>query len=269
MDGLSAVAARLLPQLDGLLFLLVVAAARAGGLLLALPHMRSEVLPRTAKIVVIFGLSVGLVLASPPAPLLAMAHASPLAVATAGAAEFVFGLGVGFIVQLAVAAARMAGEIAGIDMGFSFSAVADPTSGGQSTVAASLYVQIAIQLFLALGLDHAAIRALAAGLRTAPLGGTPWRPDAWFDLVALGSRTFEAGVRLALPVSAALLALKVGMAMLARVAPRLQIFTLAFALSIVTGLFVLRAALPGIGAALAEELRAFVDLAAAFAAAPR
>lgn len=262
MDVLST----LLPELDALFFLLVVAMARTGGLLLGLPHTRARTIPPMVKATVVFGLSVGLVFASPWTHLATVLHAGPVAVATIAGAEFVFGLGVGFIVHLAVAAARIAGEIAGIDMGLSFSAVADPTSGGQSTAAAALYVQIAIQLFLALGLDHVAIRALAYGTHHVPIGAATFDPMAYLDLVGLGARLFEAAFRLAMPIGAALFALKVGMAMLARVAPRLQIFTLAFSLAILTGLFVLRAALPGIFAALAAELRAFAELAVAFAA---
>ncbi len=266
MDRTAAALASILPELDTWLALFVVAMARVGGLVLALPMLRSRVLPRPAKVTIVAGLSAGLVAATDPTPIVRLALGTPGAVAAAAAGELLFGLAVGFVMSLGIVAARIAGSIAGIDMGLSFSAVADPTSGGQSTAVAALYLQLAIQLFLALGLDHATIRVLAAGLAAHPLGAAVTRPADFFDLVGLGGRVFEAGWRLALPASAALLALKVAMAMLARVAPKLQVFSLAFALSILTGLFVLRSALGGIAEALAAHLRSFVELAGILAA---
>ncbi len=258
MEGADAIA-RLLPDLDTWMLALVVAVARAGGFLLALPHATGTLVPKTARVAVAFTLALALVLGQPGQTLL-LAAQGPVTIALATAGEFLLGLAMGAVIHLSLATVRLAGAVVGVEMGLSFAAVADPTSPGQATAVGALFAQIGIQLFLALGLDHVAIRALAHSTARVPLGqGWPRLGDL-LDLATLTSRMFEGALALALPLMACLFALKIAMAMLARVAPRLQIFTLAFALSILTGLLVLDAALGGILVATAGRLQEWLRL---------
>ncbi len=250
---------RLLPDLDLWLPALVVTVARAGGFLLALPHASGTLVPRTARIVLAFTLALALVLGRPGALAWAFAR-DPVHLAMTTAGEFLLGLTMGAILHLALATVRLAGAVVGVEMGLSFAAVADPTSRGQATAIGALFAQIGIQLFLALGLDRVAIRALAHSTARVPLGHGWPAPRDLLDVATLASRVFEGALTLALPLMACLFALKIAMAMLARVAPRLQIFTLAFALSILTGLLVLDAALGGIMTAAAAGLERWVRL---------
>jgi flagellar biosynthetic protein FliR len=152
-----------------------------------------------------------------------------------------------------------------MEMGLSFAAVADPLSPAPATAPSALFAQVAVQLFLALGLDHACVRVLATSTKAHPLGTAEVSSDAIASMVALGSSMLVNALSLAVPVMAAIFALKVALAFLARAAPKLQIFSLAFGISILVGLAVLEAATPGIVASLGRQLREGVETLSRFA----
>lgn len=230
----------------------VLAGARATGFVLGLPHTTGAGIPKAIQAMVVLALAVAMVGARPTS---LVAPSSVTALAVGVALEFVFGLLLGFLIQLALAAARVAGELVGIEMGLSFAAVADPLSSGQSTALSAMFMQLGIALFLALGLDRVAIAALVRSIDRHPLGAATIDPGSLAHVIGLADGLVGAAFGFALPLVGALLCLKLAMAMLARVAPKLQIFTLAFGLSIGVGLLLLGVLLPTMAAAIAAHLQ--------------
>ena len=131
-------------------------------------------------------------------------------------------------------------------------------SNEQSTPVSQLFSQLSIQLFLALGFDRWTVRALAGSVHGRPLGHAHLDATTAKALTTLGDGMLRTGVQLALPVLGTVFALKLAMAMLARIAPQLQIFTLAFTLTILLGMVALSSAYPAIGAVVAEHLETVV-----------
>lgn len=246
----------LLPWLTLWAMQVVLAMTRASGLLLGLPNMTAQGIPRRVQALVIVSISIGLVGVHPTAP----TAFGLLDLILRGINEFLYGLGLGFIIQLALAVPRVAGELVGIDMGLSFSAIADPLTQSQSTVSSAMMAQLGIQLFLAAGLDRSVIRALAVSVDTRPLGQGHLTQALLEQLMTLLDHLVQASVSLALPLMGTLFCLKLSMAMLARVAPRLQIFTMAFALSIASGLIMLDAVLPSLVTRTLEQQRTWIQL---------
>jgi flagellar biosynthetic protein FliR len=230
----------------------VLAGARAAGFVLGLPHTTGTGIPRGIQAMVVLALAVAMVGARPNG--LAV-PSSITALAVGVILEFLFGLLLGFLIQLALAAVRVAGELVGIEMGLSFAAVADPLSSGQTTPPSALFMQLGIALFLALGLDRVAIAALVRSIDPHPLGAATIDPGTLAHVIGLADGLVGAALGFALPLIGALLCLKLAMAMLARVAPKLQIFTLAFGLSIGVGLILLELLLPSIAGAIAAYLQ--------------
>lgn len=237
---------------------LVLALARTGGFLLGLPQTSAGGVPKTIVAIAALALSVALIGVDPAAVTRAPSDLPLLVLQAVG--EFLFGLGLGFIIQMALGVAQAAGEIVGVEMGLSFAAIADPMSSEQSTAPAAMFKCLATALFLALGLDRVAIRGLARSLQAQPLG-TGHLDAATIEMVlSLADRLVRAAFSLGLPLLAALLCLKLALAMLARVAPKLQIFNLSFSLTIVVGLLVLVLSWPSLVQALAADLRSWMEL---------
>ncbi|MEE9384471.1 MAG: flagellar biosynthetic protein FliR [Nannocystaceae bacterium] len=236
-------------------YLLALSAARVGGVMLALPQLVGNRVPGQVRALVVIALASSLVWVSPPGETPTPSPSVGLLFAVQAGFELLLGLGMGFVVHVALSTARIAGVLCGVEMGLSFGAVVDPLSNDETTAISALFGHMSVQLFLALGLDRSVIAALAESVRTQPLGTARLSGATAFDLVALGDPMYRTGVKLALPVLGGVFILKLAIALLTRVAQKLQIFTIAFSLSILTGLIILRAAVPSLGAAVASELK--------------
>jgi flagellar biosynthetic protein FliR len=233
----------------------ILACARVSGLLLALPQFGIRGLPIEVKGTIVLALAFVLTIVSPWSDQGQFGAHLPGRMAN----ELLLGLGIGFSVQIVFGAVRMAGQIIGIEMGLSFAAVADPLSQSESTPIASLMAALAVQLFLVLGLDRALIRALVQSVQTMPLGHAQLPDRAFVEFVHFGEPFFEQALALAFPAMGMLFATKLGLAFLARVAPRLHIFNLSFPLTLFIGMTVLVRSLDAIGLAVAENFEWAMD----------
>ncbi len=90
------------------------------------------------------------------------------------------GMMVAFVVSIPFAAVRFAGQIIGVQIGFSMVNTIDPQSGMQASVLAQLYYLLAVILFFTLDLHHLLIRTLVETCYVAPLfGAVDARAGAW------------------------------------------------------------------------------------------
>lgn len=252
------------PELTVLLDLLVpwafsalLSLARAGAMLLALPGWNHRGVPVIAKGGLVVGLASTMALSS-PSPAVPVTFG--LAIGPLLVMEFLYGFVIGFVFALPIHTAKMAGQIMGIEMGLSFSAVSDPLSQSNATVLSAIVGALAVQLVFALGIDRELIAAVATSTHYRPLGTLSLSLHVFSDLLAMGTQVFTLAFKLALPALGSLFALKLSMAYLARLAPKLQIFSLTFLLTLLVGQWVVLKAMPSVGAALADEYSRVVGL---------
>ena len=119
-----------------------------------------------------------------------------------------------------VAAAELAGHLAGFQIGFSYAAVVDPQSGVRNNVVAALYGNLAMVTFLGINGHHSLVRALVGSYEALPIGAVGVSGPIGGDR----GRTCSAwcssrGTRLAAPVVTALLLVEIVMGLIARAAP--------------------------------------------------
>ncbi len=166
------------------------------------------------------------------------------------------GVALGLAVAFILEAFGLAAQILSLNAGFSFAQTIDPATQGESGVLVVLAQLASGLVFLALGLDHAVIGALAHSLRTHPSGHwlTPLAAEA---LLRLGAGMLSLAVRLAMPCVALLVLADVALALLGRLNAQLQLLTLAFPLKM-SGTFILLGwllwLLPKLTAAYAGEV---------------
>ncbi len=172
----------------------------------------------------------------------------PFAMAALG--EAALGLAIGVCARLVLLAGELAGQIIGVPMGIGFMQVVDPLSGNQLVVTSRFYLAMTVLVFLVLGGHHIVIGGLAASLRSWPPGrGLPAGEMGWY-VPDLAGVVLHAGVSLAAPVLVAILAVKVGLGIIARSAPKVQVFFIGFAMAILVGLGVLITTAPELVAQL-------------------
>jgi flagellar biosynthetic protein FliR len=167
-------------------------------------------------------------------------------VAAVAPIELLVGVAMGLVVRLAIASAEMAGEIASPLLGLGAASLFDPHAQTSETGLTRILRQLMLLLALLLGVHRVLLASLLASFRILPVGAWIDPGLALPDLIRYSAATIAAGVRLSLPIVAAILLLQLGLAFVSRAAPSLQIFSIGFAVTLVGGTIVFLSALPEI-----------------------
>ena len=248
-----------LQNVEGQLLLWMVAMIRPGAAFLAAPIFGAAAVPVQLRLVL--ALAVGI-------PSAAMAD---LALPTAGimsvpgvlmiVSEAVIGLAMGFVIQIAFAAALLAGEVISNAMGLGFATMIDPSSNQSSAAVWQFLFMLTLFLFLATDGHLAMIAIIADSYRVLPLG------DAWLsfakigNVIEFGALAFSAGLSIALPVGFALVLVQLIMAMIARSAPALNFFAVGIPAALIAGIVLLGLSLPIMADMLGSVLNLALDQA--------
>jgi flagellar biosynthetic protein FliR len=158
----------------------------------------------------------------------------------------------GFSIRIALTAAEMAGQLAGLQMGLGFAAFFDPQSSAQSAVLGRFFGLFAILIFLSVDGHHVVLGALVESFRALPIAAAPADALGLRVLVEWAGIIFTAGLLISLPVVTALLIANIAVGIMTRAAPPLNIFTVGFPVTLITGLLALYLAAPYVGPALAN-----------------
>ena len=172
------------------------------------------------------------------------APATVLVYALAVLTELFVGWLIGFVAYISFSAIHMAGKSMDMQVGFSIVNVMDPTSGQQIPLIGSFLYNLGLIIFLVTNGHHMIIAALFESFQAVPLLGMQANPGLANLLTDFTSGIFLTGMKIAMPVTFAILLTNVGLGVLARTMPQLNIFVVGIPLQIVVGIFVLSIMLP-------------------------
>jgi flagellar biosynthetic protein FliR len=223
---------------------------RLGGLLAVAPVLGHRAVPVPHRV----GLAalLAMLLAPVLGPAAGSGAGTGLDLVGAIAGEVFLGVLIGAVAGLVLAAVQMAGELVGVQMGLGIAGVFDPAMGQQVSVVARWQETLALLLLVATNAHHALVQAAALSFQRIPPGALADAASAAGSVVALGAKLFRAGLEVAAPVVGILFVLNVVLALLARVAPQMQVFTVAAPLTVAVGVFGLIEALPHLAALVAR-----------------
>jgi flagellar biosynthetic protein FliR len=151
------------------------------------------------------------------------------------ALEMVLGIGAGFSARFAIDAAQGAGSAIAMAMGISFGSEIDPLHGAQSPAIADLLSFLTMAVALAAGLHREAIAWLCRSVREVPPGADVSLATVATRVIADGTESFALAVRLGLPVLAAATLGHIGLGLLNRSAPQLNLSHIGFTVALVAG----------------------------------
>lgn len=197
------------------------------------PILGEAAVPRRVKVALAALLAVAIVPTLDAAPTIPLVSAAGMWILVQ---QILIGGAMGFSMRMVFAAVQTAGEYASLQMGLSFAAFFDPTSGGQTMVLARLLNAIALLIFLAVDAHLTLIMTLTESFHTLPISDAALAGGGWFQLVLAGGHIFSGGVMLALPIIATLLTLNLAMGILNRVSPQFSIFAVGFPITLLAGL---------------------------------
>ncbi|WP_075183532.1 flagellar biosynthetic protein FliR [Pantoea sp. 1.19] len=158
--------------------------------------------------------------------------------------QILIGVALGFTMQLAFAAVRMAGEVIGLQMGLSFATFFDPASRLNMPVLARFLDMLAMLLFLTFNGHLWLLSLLADSFYTLPIGGEPLNGQAFMALTRAAGLIFINGMMLALPIITLLLGLNLALGLLNRISPQLSVFVIGFPLTLSIGMLAMGMLIP-------------------------
>lgn len=230
-----------LAQDHAAVFLLML--TRCSGIFMIAPFFGSLNIPVTIRAAVAFAFTLVLF---PVVDGLGTVAAPPSVWAFAGSvlAELFIGWLIGFIAYVCFSAIHMAGKVMDMQVGFAVVNVMDPTSGQQIPLIGSLLYNLGIIVFLVTNGHHVIITALAESFRMVPLAAMQPNLSLTMLLVDFTNGIFVTGMKIAMPVTFAILLVNVALGILARTMPQMNIFVVGIPLQLMVGVGVLSMLLP-------------------------
>lgn len=204
--------------------------------LFMLPLFRATKYPAPIKVVTALSLAFMIY------PLVASGM-SPLPVANAGAlgwilfGELILAGLFSFAMETLFGAFHLAGHMIGFQMGIAMAQVMDPGSGRQKAIMAGLFNMLVLMVLFAEGGHHLIIRALVESFRTVPVGSFRLDTVLYQPILELCGRMFIYAVKVAAPIIVAILLTQLGMGLMAKFAPQINVLIAGFPLTLMIGFF--------------------------------
>lgn len=162
------------------------------------------------------------------------------------AEQVLIGALLGFMFHLVQAALQMFGAVVSSQMGLSMAQINDPLSGQMTDVVTSMMYVVFILLFFAVDGHLVITHVLARSFTVWPVGSFAFDMEALRRLAFAAGWMFSAAVALMLPVMFATLVVQIGLGLLNRAAPSLNLFSLGFSVTTMFGLLLLTLLLPSL-----------------------
>jgi flagellar biosynthesis protein FliR len=223
-----------LPAL-GAAFLLVF--ARIGTMLMLLPGLGEQNISSRIR------LTVALVLAAVLLPL----HRSAYHIDTAALGptivmlveEILIGAVLGLTARLTISALDVAGSVIAQQLGLGFVTAIDPTQGEQGAIVGNFLNLLGLTLIFATNMHYLVIAALNDSYNVFAPGEVPAAGDVAALITQTVAGAFRIGIQLSAPFLAFGLLFNIGLGVLSRLMPQMQVFFVALPLSIMIGLLLL------------------------------
>src|SRR6201990_2567591 len=153
--------------------------------------------------------------------------------------EIVIGILLGATARVTLAALQVAGSVIAQQMGLGFVTSVDPTQGQQGVLIGNFLTMLGVTLLFATDSHHLVIAALNDSYKIF----APGESVASGDIAALGTRAFTEALHIGLQLSAPFLVFglvfNIGLGVLARLMPQMQVYFVGVPLSILAGLLIL------------------------------
>lgn len=161
--------------------------------------------------------------------------------------EMVLGFGMGFMVLIAIDALKLAGQIIGMQIGFSFVQVADPSSNKSQGVIAQFFQLTGVLMFLIIGGHLMVLQTFYQSFELVPLGDISLSGSIVHQVANYTNMIFICGLQIAMPIIGVILCGDVALGIVARTVPKMNIFQVGFTIKILAGLTVVTILLPYLG----------------------
>ena len=138
----------------------------------------------------------------------------------------------------------MAGKVMDMQVGFAIVNVVDPTSGQQIPLIGSFLYNLAVIVLLATNGHHMILAALVESFRVVPIAGMEGNLSLAMLMANFTGTIFLTGMKIAMPITFAILLTNVGLGILSRTMPQMNIFVVGIPMQLMIGITVLSMIIP-------------------------
>ena len=153
--------------------------------------------------------------------------------------EILVGAVLGLTARITISALQVAGSVVAQQLGLGFVTAVDPTQGQQGVLVGNFLSILGITLIFVTDLHHLVIAALNDSYRLFRPGDVPLLGDIAALLTQTTASAFRVGVQLAAPFLVFGLLFNLGLGVLSRLMPQMQVFFVGLQLSILLGFLIL------------------------------
>ena len=211
--------------------------ARIGTMVMLLPGLGEMSMPVRVR------LSIALALAAMFMPLHRAAYTVDLSelgpVLLMLGHEIIIGAILGLTARLSIAALQVAGAVIAQQMGLGFVTAVDPSMGQQNVIVANFLTMLGVTLIFATDLHYLVIAAMNDSYRLFAPGASILVGDVAALMTKTVAGAFKVGIQLAAPFLVFGLLFNLGLGVLSRLMPQMQVFFIGLPLSILLGLLIL------------------------------
>ena len=224
----------LLPQLAAV-FLLIF--ARMGTLVMLMPAVGDRAVPTNIRLV--FALALTLLFYPVTAAKMPAIPTSLYGIAVLAAGEMLTGFIIGLSARLVLAAMQVAGASIAFQMGLGFAVSNDPTQGQQGALIGTFLAMMALTMIFVTDMHHLFIMALVESYNLFQPGDILPAGDIMQAVIELISGMFVIGIQVSAPFMVFGLVFYLGLGLLSKLMPQIQIFFIAMPANIMIGFILL------------------------------
>jgi flagellar biosynthetic protein FliR len=153
--------------------------------------------------------------------------------------EIIIGAVLGLTARLAISALQVAGSVVAQQLGLGFVTAVDPTQGQQGIIIGNFLALLGVALIFATDLHLLVIRALNESYDLFRPGELPVVGDMAQLVTSTIATAFKIGIQISAPFLVFGLLFNLGLGILSRLMPQMQVFFIGMPLSIILGLLLL------------------------------
>lgn len=208
------------------------------------PFFSSRSIPRTVKLLLGLAITFVVMPVLPPMPQVEPFSAIGIFITLN---QILIGLAIGFTMRIAFTALEMAGHLSGLQMGLGFASFFDPQHNQQLPILAVFASLFGVLLYLTFDAHLMMISTLVQSFYALPITANPLGAKGFGELFHMGGLIFAYGLWLAMPVVAVLLVANLGIGVMARAAPQINLFAVGFPITLALGMAAFYVTMPQMG----------------------
>ena len=211
--------------------------ARVGTMVMLLPGVGELNLPSRVRLSIALVLTALLLPAHQKAYAIDLKSLGPVLVLLFQ--ELIVGAVLGLTARLAISALQVTGSVVAQQLGLGFVTAIDPTQNQQGMLVGNFLSLLGITLVFATDLHHLVIAAMNDSYKIFQPGEMPLVGDAAQHVTRVIATAFRIGIQLSAPFLVFGLLFNIGLGVLSRLMPQMQVFFIGLPLSILLGLLLL------------------------------